>query len=130
MEIDGIPTYAENSTGFKTPPEEIEEADLTGWWTFNDAQGTDGGRVHRVEFYANGTTNAFYGVNRLYWNVDGRNINIRWPSGGGSSVWWEYRGTFNEEFTVATGDAFYCFVNNVTGDYWESKSDYQFSLSR
>lgn len=130
VEIDGIPTYAENSTGFKTPPEEIEEADLTGWWTFNDAQGTDGGRVHRVEFYANGTTNAFYGVNRLYWNVDGRNINIRWPSGGGSSVWWEYRGTFNEEFTVATGDAFYCFVNNVTGDYWESKSDYQFSLSR
>ena len=103
--------------------------DLTGWWTFNDAQG-DGGRVHKVEFYADGTTNAFYGVNRLNWSVDGRNIRITWPSGGGSSVWWEYRGTFNEDFTVATGDAFYCFVNNVTGDYWEDKSEYQFSLSR
>ena len=130
VDFEGTSIYAENSTSFKTKPEEIEEPDLTGWWTFNDAQGTEGGRIHRVEFYADGTTNAFFGVNRLYWNVSGRNINIRWPSGGGSSTWWEYRGTFNEDFTVATGDAFYCFVNNVTGDYWESKSDYQFSLSR
>lgn len=107
-----------------------ESPDLTGWWTFNDAQGNDGGRTHRVEFYANGTTNAFYGVNTLNWRVSGKNITITWPSRGGSSVWWEYRGTFNEDFTVATGDAFYCFVNNVTGDYWESKSDYPFSLSR
>lgn len=124
IQYDGETYYGE-SKSFTT-----ESPDLTGWWTFNDAQGNDGGRTHRVEFYANGTTNAFYGVNTLNWRVSGKNITITWPSRGGSSVWWEYRGTFNDDFTVATGDAFYCFVNNVTGDYWESKSDYQFSLSR
>lgn len=123
IEADGQ-TYYGNDKSFTT-----KSPDLTGWWTFNDAQG-DGGRVHRVEFYADGTTNAFYGVNRLAWNISGRNIIIKWYSGGGSTVWWEYRGRFNEDFSIATGDAFYCVFNDVTGYYWEDKSDYQFSLSR
>lgn len=112
---------------FTTAPEPLP--DLTGWWTFNDAQGKDGGRVHRVEFYADGTTNAFYGINRLAWRVDGNKLKIIWNSGAGNT-WWEYRGIFNDDFTLATGDAFYCVLNWVTGDYWERKSDYQFSLSR
>lgn len=103
--------------------------DLTGWWTFNDGQGEDGGRTHHVEFYENGNTNNFFGVNHLYWSVSGKSITLHWPIQGSDSYWWEYRGEFNDDFTVATGNGYYCVINYITGYYWES-DPVPFTLSR
>lgn len=107
------------------PP--IENVDLTGWWVFFDAQGEEG-RYHKVYFNSDGTTNQFYGVNRLKWSLSGNNIYIYWFSL--SNSYWVYKGTFNENFTSASGDAFYCFDNWVTGESFERKSDLKFSLQR
>lgn len=116
-------TYIGEDKFFTTLP-----PDLTGWWNFSDAQG--GNRLHRVEFYSDGTTNNFFGINRLLWSVDGKNILIIWRISSSESAWWEYRGSFNDDFTQATGDAFYCMLNTVTGAYKEIKSEFQFSLYR
>ena len=107
------------------PP--IENVDLTGWWVFFDAQGEEG-RYHKVYFNSDGTTNQFYGVNRLKWRLSGNNIYIYWFSL--SNSYWVYKGTFNENFTSASGDAFFCFDNWVTGESFEQKSDLKFSLQR
>lgn len=107
------------------PP--IENVDLTGWWVFFDAQGEEG-RYHKVYFNSDGTTNQFYGVNRLKWKLSGNNIYIYWFSL--SNSYWVYKGTFNENFTSASGDAFFCFDNWVTGESFEQKSDLKFSLQR
>lgn len=120
-------TTKEDEKDPDNPNPPIENVDLTGWWVFFDAQGEEG-RYHKVYFNSDGTTNQFYGVNRLKWRLSGNNIYIYWFSL--SNSYWVYKGTFNENFTSASGDAFYCFDNWVTGESFERKSDLKFSLQR
>lgn len=109
------------------PP--IENVDLTGWWVFFDAQGEEG-RYHKVYFNSDGTTNQFYGVNRLKWSLSGNKIHLTWPFSGSAS-YVSYRGTFNDSFTKASGDVCDVIVNTVTGkisERWRYK--HKFSLQR
>lgn len=108
------PFYDDEETRFSTLG-----PDITGWWVFNDGQGGDGGRVHDVEFRSNGRTDNFYGVNYLTWNREGRKITMRWCTPYPSNSYWEYRGTFNEDFTRVTGEAVYVFDFEPTDSYDE-----------
>lgn len=102
--------------------------DLTGWWVFNDGQGETGGRTHNVEFYEDGSTNNFYGVNYLHWSVYGHTLTLRWPYVDSQNRWWEYVGTFNEDYTSASGSGYFYSVT-ANGDYYIS-DPVPFSLSR
>lgn len=80
--------------------------DITGWWVFTD-NAVDG-RVFDLEIRANGTTNNFYGVNRLTWTRKKREIILTWMSHDGSytsTTYWEFRGEFDLNYTSVMGEA-------------------------
>lgn len=111
---------------------ETKAPDMTGWWVFNDAMSYPP-RLHRVYFYADGTTNQFYGINRLEWEREGNYIKIIWrtlPSEtpGVIQPWVEYRGYFNEDFTQAEGECAHC--SYPLHQYYEYLSDYPFFIKR
>ena len=80
--------------------------DITGWWVFTD--NAIGGRVFDLEIRANGTTNTFYGVNRMTWTRNKRQIILQWKSHDGSytsTTYWEFRGEFDLNYTNVMGEA-------------------------
>lgn len=80
--------------------------DITGWWVFTDD--AVGGRVFDLEIRANGTTNNFYGVNRMTWKRNKREIILTWMSHDGSytsTTYWEFRGEFDLNYTNVVGEA-------------------------
>lgn len=93
--------FTDEPTVFKTL-----EPDITGWYVFTDD--AVGGRVFDVEVRSNGTTNNFYGANRMTWTRDKRKIVFRWESHDGSYVsttYWEYRGEFDVNYKNVIGEA-------------------------
>lgn len=93
--------FEEKTTNFSTLA-----PDVTGWYTFSDPQ--HDGRIFDLELRSNGTTNTFWGVNRMSWKREGRKLTMQWRSiDPNSTAFWEYRGEFNEEFNYASGNVYY-----------------------
>ena len=105
--------------------------DITGWWVFTDD--APQGRVFDLEIRANGTTNSFYGVNRLEWERDKRKITLRWRSyynGTASTTYWEYRGEFDEKFTRVVGEALLITNSPAHGLYDEAYKSSRYVILR
>ncbi len=93
-----------------------EGPDITGMWGFTTKDVFGGGDYYDLEIRSNGRTNNFYGVNYCYWERNGRNITLKLNNvvgGYESPTYYLFRGEFNEDFTVATGRAYY-----IQDAYW------------
>ena len=90
-----------------------KKLDMTGRWAFKR-----GDSFYIVDFYADGTTSKYDGVNYFRWTVNGRELNLDVKNDFASS--WnspgiEYRGTFDEDFAFVSGNEYRCMF--VGTDY-------------
>lgn len=111
VEIGDTTFYGANRT-FTT-----QELDMTGRWAFKYS-----GSSYIVDFYADGTTSKYDGVNYFRWTVNGRELNLDVKNDFGSSwnsPWTEYRGTFDEDLVSASGNEYNCMFVGTNYDYVE-----------
>lgn len=94
-----------------------KKLDMTGRWAFKR-----GDSFYIVDFYADGTTSKYDGVNYFRWTVNGRELNLDVKNDFASSwnsPWIEYRGTFDEDFAFVSGNEYKCMFVGTNYVYRE-----------
>lgn len=94
-----------------------KKLDMTGRWAFKC-----GDSFYIVDFYADGTTSKYDGVNYFRWTVNGRDLNLDVKNDFASSwnsPWIEYRGTFDEDFAFVSGNEYRCMFVGTNYVYRE-----------
>ena len=94
-----------------------KKLDMTGRWAFKC-----GDSFYIVDFYADGTTSKYDGVNYFRWTVNGRELNLDVKNDFASSwnsPWIEYRGTFDEDFAFVSGNEYRCMFVGTNYVYRE-----------
>lgn len=104
-----------------------KKLDMTGRWAFKR-----GDSFYIVDFYADGTTSKYDGVNYFRWTVNGRELNLDVKNDFASSwnsPWIEYRGTFDEDFAFVSGNEYRCMFVGTNYDYVEQVEG-EFTLNK
>lgn len=112
VEIGDTTIYGEDRT-FTT-----KKMDMTGRWAFSP-----GDNFYIVDFYADGTSSKYDGVNYFRWTVNGSELTLDVKNDYGSSSWnspWiEYRGSFDEDLVSVSGNEYRCMFVGTNYVYRE-----------
>lgn len=104
-----------------------KKMDMTGRWAFKR-----GDNSYIVDFYADGTTSKYDGVNYFRWTVNGGELELDEKNDYGSSwnsPWTEYRGSFDEDLVSVSGYGYYCMYVGTNYDYVEQVEG-EFTLNK
>lgn len=118
----GVTYYSETSESFTTDPEPLP--DLSGTWTFDQKYYGDNSLTIELILESSTKHSATYKAKSGYYGMNQLSVTVNSDGSGSIGCWNSYgytgsfSGTFNDSYTVLSGDRFYYGTNSWANPGW------------